>query len=382
MNIVEKSLKRTKDWVEAIVKTNTPDKATDIELNEFFHLKEGTYSSKRSEIIRFFDQQKSWNKIIKQIHKENLSLPPKRFFLTRNNHKWVAAALIFIILTFGGIILYHSAIQKDVSFEQALPPGKSLAYLEINNSSRYDLGKIESTKLSNLTSAKLDSGKITYSDNPKKQEIEYHKIHVPKKGEFFIVLSDGSKVWLNSESSLGFPSQFTNKYRIVDLKGEAYFEIAKNKEQPFIVQTSDIKIDVVGTHFNVKAYPEEEFSYTTLLEGKIKISSDKFNEELDPNEQLKVDNTKKTYTKKNVNASIYTAWTKGKFVFKDVAFVEIMNTLSRWYDLKIIYENEKVKNEHFSISVDRYDDITPFLKHIEKISQIKFNLKNNYVIIK
>jgi hypothetical protein len=296
---------------------------------------------------------------------------------------WQSAAAVLVIAILGsaGYILFEEF--RSVEQEQIFMPGKSIAYLQVDNNKVIELNQVDTLLLFNKTKANLDSGRIVYSQaESTKEAIEYHKINVPRNGEYFVQLSDGTKVWVNSESSIGFKSRFDGKQRIVELSGEAYFEVAKNPDQPFIVRTDNMDIRVLGTHFNVKAYPDEEYTYATLNEGKIRVNKGELNEILAPNQQLALNNSTNEFSKQEVDASIYSAWVKGKFVFKDEKLEDILIALSRWYDIKIFYENARLKEDKFSISVNRYDDINVLLDHLQLTGGINFEISKNALIVK
>lgn len=194
-------------------------------------------------------------------------------------------------------------------------------------------------------------------------------------------LSDGTKVWMNSESTLKFKSKFTGKQRVVDLEGEAYFEVAKNPKKPFIVRTPNTFLKVLGTKFNVKAYANEDYTYTTLNEGKVKLIMDDKQQFLAPNEQIVFNKRTNEYETKVVDASIYSAWTNGRLVFKDERLEDILSSLSRWYGLSVFYKNVSIKEERFSISVNRYDEIQPLLNHLELTRDIHLRINKSALIV-
>jgi ferric-dicitrate binding protein FerR (iron transport regulator) len=189
-------------------------------------------------------------------------------------------------------------------------------------------------------------------------------------------------VWVNSASSIGFKSRFDGKYRVVDLVGEAYFEVAKNAEQPFVVRTNNMDVRVLSTHFNIKAYPDETHTYATLNEGKIQVSKGELNEILAPGQQLSLNNSTKEFTREEVDASIYSAWVRGKFVFKDERLDDILNALSRWYDVKIFYQDQNLQDDRFSLSVNRYDDIETLLNHLRLIGGVDFEVNDGVLVVK
>jgi ferric-dicitrate binding protein FerR (iron transport regulator) len=181
---------------------------------------------------------------------------------------------------------------------------------------------------------------------------------------------------------LGFHSRFDGKERIVDLCGEAYFDVAKNPDQPFIVRTSEMDIKVLGTQFNVKAYADENYTYATLNKGKIRINSNELEIDLVPDEQFVFENITGNFKKKQVDADIYSAWVKGRIVFKDETLENIMLSIGRWYDIHVFYKNSALKEERFSISLNRYENISSLLEHIEMTESVQFEINDKALIVK
>lgn len=369
---VEKYIKKAEEWSKIILtdegEVAKEDKAI------FESVKTGEYANWRQSNMNRFDK----TGIKKQIdHQLQINKVRKVNFT-----KWwnsVAAVLVVGVLAGAGYLLYSDMQQVS---EELIVPGSSMAYLEINNSSKIELTAKDSLLLFQQSKAQLDSGRIVYSETDgKKEKIEYHRINVPRNGEFFVQLSDGTKIWVNADSKLGFKSKFTGKQRVVDLEGEAYFEVAKNPDKPFIVRTAKADVRVLGTHFNVKAYADEDYTYATLNEGKVSVSVNNKQEILKPNEQLKIDNANSEYSKLEVDASIYSAWANGRLVFKDERLEDILISLSRWYDVSVFFQSSKLKDRKFSISINRYDDIQLLLTQIELTNRVKFEMNKNAIIV-
>jgi transmembrane sensor len=173
-----------------------------------------------------------------------------------------------------------------------------------------------------------------------KKQVLFNTLETPKGGQYALVLPDGTKVWLNAASSLHFPSTFTGKERLVELKGEAYFEVAKNASMPFKVKTQQGEVKVLGTHFNIMSYEDETVMKTTLLEGAVQIKSGKKSDVLKPGEQAIMGGGGEIKIRNNINVEEEIAWKKGVFQFNDTDIKEVMRQLSRWYDVEIIYKGD------------------------------------------
>jgi ferric-dicitrate binding protein FerR (iron transport regulator) len=369
----EEYIKKAEKWSKIIL---TDDgEVNDQDQEVFESLKSGEYANWRNQHMHRFDKEAVKSRVDAelQINKiRKIGIP-----------QWlqsVAAVLVITLLAAGGYWIYSDMQTLE---QQQFLPGSSMAYLEIDNQGKIELTGKDTLLLFKESKAELDSGRIVYSSSEtQNQKVEYHRINVPRNGEFFVVLSDGTKVWVNSDSKLGFNSKFVGKQRVVHLQGEAYFEVAKNPDQPFIVRTNNMDVRVLGTHFNVKAYEDDEFTYATLNEGKVQVLKDDMNEILQPDEQLIFNNSTKVYSKKEVDASIYSAWVKGKMIFKDERLEDIMNSLARWYDVSVFYPNEKLKNRRFSISTNRYGEIQTLLNQMELTNRVQFEINKNAVVVR
>ena len=372
MESVDKYIEKAQEWANMIL--NEEGEISDQDKKIFESVRNGDYSEWRKQHMHRFDKQTVKNNIDDQL---NL----KKTKTIRLRQWWTSVAAVLIIGLLGASAYW---ILQDVLTvkEQLVQPGSSMAYLEIDQMERIELTSKDTLLLFDKAKAQLDSGKIVYSSaesNLKKNE--YHKINVPRNGEFFVTLPDGTKVWVNSDSKLGFYSKFSDDKRVVDLQGEAYFEVAKNPDKPFMVRTAKADVRVLGTHFNVKAYPDEDYTYATLNEGNVCVSVNKKQEILKPNEQLKIDNTNSEYSKLEVDASLYSAWVSGRLVFKDERLEDILISLSRWYDVSVFFQSSKLKDRRFSISINRYEDIQLLLNQMVLTNRVNFKMNKNAIIV-
>lgn len=373
MTKIEKQIKSAESITKRLL-SKEPSNLSNFELDLLESVLSDSYKHKRDKIEKG---------VYKEISKNNLSkLINKKKIVKLNSSYYIAAAVSALIFISVGYFLYlDSTINTKPS--QFLP-GKSLAYLQINNKKTIELEQTKDTVL-NLTDSKINlkSETIIYSKNQaKKKQNQLHKITIPRNAEYFIKLSDGTKVWLNAESSIEYYSNFSENNREIKLIGEAFFDVAKDKKRPFIVKTKENIIRVLGTRFNIKAYKNEDQIYTTLEEGSVQLNMGKIRKIMNPNEQIIYNKKSKLYIKKQVNSLLYSAWTRGKFVFKDEPLESILNTLSRWYNIKIFYLNDKVKTEKVSMSLNRYEHIEKILTKLAKTGALNYELKNNALLIK
>jgi len=378
MELIKKYIERAKIWAKLILSEDiSKSELQDSEIDDIHSVASGKYEAWRESQIQKFDEKNAWRNIEMKIMAQEKQQPK----IIRLLKPWrsIAAAILLMVLGAESYFIFQDL--KHVEPTEILP-GESLAYLQIDNQNKIDLSVQDTLLHFQQVKAQVDSGQLVYSNTESNEStIETHTINVPSKGEYFVQLSDGTKVWINSESTLKFKSKFTGKQRVVDLEGEAYFEVTKNPHKPFIVRTPNTFVKVLGTKFNVKAYADEDYTYTTLNEGKVKLIMDDKQQVLAPDEQIIFDKKNHQYTKKVVDASIYTAWTQGRFVFKDERLEDILSSLSRWYGVEVFYKHTLQKEERFSISVNRYDEIQPLLNHIELTGDIHLKINKSALIV-
>lgn len=217
------------------------------------------------------------------------------------------------------------------------------------------------------------------------EERKVHMLRTPLGGEYAVTLSDGSKVWLNAMSELSFPIAFNGTIREVFLKGEAYFEVAPDKNSPFIVHTEEYDVRVLGTVFNISAYPDDSRLTTTLCSGSVVV--DPLNRtlktyRLQPGEQLNYYRENGNITQERVDTDLYTAWVNGYFRFENNSIEEVFDVLRRWYDIEVNYEKPESRNELFSGKLPRFNDLQIIIDLIEKVSPLKIDVEGKKVIIK
>ena len=206
-------------------------------------------------------------------------------------------------------------------------------------------------------------------------EVKYNTLIVPRGGEFSLELADGTRVWLNTESKLRYPVAFTGEERRVEMDGEVYFEVAKNREKPFVGTVNGVDIRVLGTSFNVSAYQEDVV--TTLVTGKVQLKKGDEQVVLLPNQQAIWSDDK--FKVKQVDARNYVLWKEGIFYFEDVDLETILDDMARWYNVTIFYVNPTLKKMKFSVEIKRYEDINEILRRIEQTKRVKFEIKDRTI---
>jgi transmembrane sensor len=320
----------------------------------------------------------------------------------RMSKKWlgVAAASVIILLLAGVFYLTKTEATQNrlvknerasSSLKNDILPGGNKALLTLADGSTIILDSAQNGTLSNqgnIKIIKLDDGQLAYDKSAVSgsTEVLYNTISTPKGGQYQLTLSDGSKVWLNAASSLRFPATFSGNERKVELTGEGYFEVAHNPSKPFIVTKNNVEIKVLGTHFNVNAYDDEDVIKTTLLEGSVKVTKGNKSTLITPGEQAIVSNSSTTTfsinVKKDVDLDEAVAWKNGKFIFQDADIKSIMRQLEHWYDVSVIYDDKEVTNEEFVGSISRNVNISQILQMLEKTGAVKFEITGRTVIVK
>ena len=230
---------------------------------------------------------------------------------------------------------------------------------------------------------KNEHGQLIYeSKNNLATEELFNKVVTAIGGEYALILSDGTRVWLNADSELEYPVEFVKKERIVKLSGEAYFEVAKDAK-PFEVQVNDVYVRVYGTHFNVNGYDNERVQ-TVLLSGSVGVSSLKnpsVEQMIRPNEMVEVNVSTGVCEVKTVDAAAYVAWKEGYFSFEQETLEQIMAKLSRWYDVQVVFENEEVRTQRFTGRVDRNENFQGVLNLLQRTLLVKFKVEGNRIIV-
>lgn len=304
------------------------------------------------------------------------------------------AASILLMAGLFSVMMYLGRTETGVSQEEqwlsAIEPGSQKAELVMADGKVLDLDESnkkneikekDGTLISNTGSA------LVYDASAKSEskKIAYNSLVVPRGGEYQLQLEDGTKVWVNSETRLRYPTKFENDKRVVLLEGEAYFEVSKDQSRPFIVKTQGVDVRVLGTQFNISSYAEEEAIRTTLVEGSVAVMDSKNPETnllLNPGYQAIYGKEAKQLENKKVNVDLYTSWKDGKFVFRESSLSDIMKRVSRWYDVKIFYHNMEAGDINFTGTLKRYESLDRLLGMIEKTNEVKFFFKDNTIVVR
>lgn len=318
-----------------------------------------------------YDPQVGWKEVEKRIKRMNLR---KKYLVLM----WYAAIFVvpvlILVLALRNAPEIPSMDSSQLLAAQRILPGGAKAILTSDDGETVYLdGNIGKRRVQlGGKQIQVDSTTLNYCSTLQKtaQTVPvYNKVEIPQGGEYALVLNDGTKVHLNSMSSLRFPVTFETGSREVELVGEAYFEVSKTG-QPFIVSTQGMKVEVLGTTFNISAYPGEEYR-ATLVSGSVKVEAGGSKSLiLKPSQQALLMPGSGDVQVRTVDTAFYTSWVKGKINFKDQRLEDIMKSLSRWYNIEVNYSNEALKSKRFGCYVNRYEEIAPFLELLEATENI------------
>lgn len=302
--------------------------------------------------------------------------------------RFLAAAVFVLLLCTTGYFLLRNKEGKTVvenntvqiqTDKKNLQPNKATLTLSdgrtivLDDAQNSELARQGATKI-----IKLD-GKLSYNGATAAGEVLYNTITTPRGGQYQVVLPDGSQVWLNSASSLRLPTSFVGRERKVEITGEAYFEVAKNKAMPFVVEAAGAKIRVTGTSFNINSYGDEPAMNTTLLEGSISLVNAADSIELKPGQQGRYLPNTTINVLSGVDTDEVMAWKNGLFHFENAGLKTVMRQLSRWYDVDVVYKADS--NEEFYLEMPRTSSLRDVLKVLELSGNIHFKIEGNVVTV-
>jgi len=351
-----------------------------------------TQSNKKSEwVLEDHDEQQLSSRLLYNI-KRGIDKPnSSRYKII----KWyrIAAAASFLLLLF--VYLYHeltpdkppvlkTAKSNQQRYKNDIPPGGNKAMLTLADGSEVSLDDTKKgvlAKQGNAVINKDENGKIVYNEGgDRPNSSQDNSITTPKGGQYQVVLSDGTRVWLNAASSLKYPTSFSGKQRTVELTGEAYFEVAKNKEMPFHVKINNMEVEVLGTHFDIMAYPDEKTVNTTLLEGSVKIHRGDVHKSIVPGQQALCYTTTGAVDIQHADIDETMAWQKGYYVFKSENIKSIMRKIDRWYDVEIVYAGN-ADDKTFSGKISRFKNISEILQLLELTEDVKFKIEGRRITV-
>lgn len=309
--------------------------------------------------------------------------------------RWYVAASILICLLGGYYWLNFKQYDKpaqQITYSKNTPvaPGRDRAILTLSNGKSIVLDNVKSGKVAEDASSTIDKnadGHLSYSSSSDTEASEggsvLNTLATPRGGQYHLVLSDGTRVWLNAASSITFPVQFANNDRVVTVTGEAYFEVSHRDRQPFKVLTATQEIKVFGTHFNVNSYADDKTNNTVLISGSVQVKSLQSGQHclLKPGQQASTSRKDGQLTTAQANVENAVSWKNGYFIFDNQQIKDIMRIMSRWYDVDVSYEGQTTV-EHFGGSFSRNLTMNEILNNLQQIGNLDFEVNGNHVVIK
>ena len=319
-----------------------------------------------------WDREASWQKLSRRLENSRKERAGRLRWLVRRFAATAAACLLFV----GGVYYFYDnrEVEKRPYGLAMIQPGSTKAVLELPNGSEIALEDTSAFYMQEQgTVVRQDSGRaLVYEKRGAQEKAVYHTLRVPVGGEYHLVLSDGTQVWLNSASEFHYPTRFDGDIREVSFSGEVYFEVAKDSLRPFVVRAGDVRVKVLGTSFNVSAYPDEERVVATLVEGSVALETESEDVVLRPGEQAVWDCASGKVEVNEVDASVCVSWVKGRFEFEDLSLEEITRQLSRWYDVSFEFVEPSCARRHFTGGLWRDMQLLEFLKIVEQTTNVRF----------
>lgn len=343
------------------------------------------------ERLESFDKAAGWQKVCGKCGIESEQHLRRKEFRIGGVWKYVAAVLV---LAFGvGIWMQRTPLPmeaelvKEESVKSEIVEVKGVR-LRLASGEEVDLEKNNgNVKVTDEGSVASNTGSLlSYlaDKNDRMADTVYNEIVVPKGAEFQLKLSDGTLIYLNSMSKIRYPVTFPADRRRVELEGEAFFEVAKDADRPFIVKVQQMEVKVLGTKFNISSYADDGLIQTTLVEGSVEVSSkeNRVKAVLKPSEQLCFDKESKTAEVAKVDVSYYTAWRNGWYKYRDIRLEELMKVMMRWYDMDVVYVDPEVKEYLFGCNFSRMNSVESLIRVFEENGKVKIERVGNILTIR
>lgn len=343
------------------------------------NLSDGEYVYGRLKDLERYSKREAFKKFSKQVYPSS----------GRKRLMWGISAVASVLLVVGlSLFLLNrpdGVKYTPVTAENIIPAGKSQATLVLSDGKTIYIsdttGKID---VKGMAQVSHQDGELVYRvvDDSLENEVVYNELIVPRGGEFNLTLEDGTRVRLNADSRLRYPVKFMDSERHVEVEGEAFFEVSRDENKPFIVSCNGIQMKVLGTSFNVNSYKDEPVIRTTLITGKLEVSVANKKVILLPGVQSQVNMTTLEMKTEEVNTRMYTAWMDNKFSFKNKALNLILSDLSRWYDVEFVCEGINAEDYYLTGRIPRDCTLQEVVVLLEKISRLKFQIKDRKVFVR
>lgn len=321
---------------------------------------------------RMTQPEQAWMRLEKDMDRRNM----------KSRKMWIYYSSAAIIVLFLCSILFLQWSKKE-SLEIVAPQCvHELALVSLVVDSQNDsisLGINKNVDIA-LAGVRNENNALIYDTAPlTTKEVEFHTLIVGRGGEYQLTLSDGTVVWLNSESSLRYPVHFTGERREVELKGEGFFKVNHDEAMPFIVKSGDFDVEVLGTSFDIMNYKDERYARVTLATGKLKVSKGDKHAVIHPDQQVQLGRDE--FEVRDVDARYYTSWIESKFMFDDESLEVIVRKLARWYNLDYEFKDTTLTSTRFSGQLLKYHDITKAFELLEMTTDVHFTINQKTILI-
>ena len=334
----------------------------------FQHLEDPAYQSQHFSRYTQFNAIEGWEKVEPRLKSKS------------NNRFYRLLPYAAILILCIGIITFLRTNSPQTNIPVSLHKNISNPTVRwvMEDGNTLELNTTDSSQRLEHEDFKSDGKQLVYKHTESSGSPRFHLLQVPRGGEYALVLADGTRVWLNAETELSYPSYFSGKDRRVKLKGEAYFEVTADTSMPFIVETKHLQINVLGTSFNISAYPDESH-HATLAKGKIKAIYEEKQVILSPGEQALL--TDSGMIVHAVDIATYTSWKERRFVFKNKPLQEVARDLERWYNVRLTIRQD-AQPIRLTANLPKYENIEKILHIIENIARVKCETNDQEIIIK
>ena len=350
--------------------------------------------SAKSALLQKVDESVAVANLQSRLSSHSTNKKTKTISLRTKVFRWSAASIVLIGLA--SITYFFSSRDKvsDINkpYASDFDPGSNKAVLVLADGRKIsltDIGNGAIAKEAGLSITKTSDGQLIYTvakettNGESSLRSAFNTIETPKGGMWQVKLPDGSSVWLNAASSLTYPLAFSGRdKRVVELKGEAYFEVAKDEKHPFIVKTTRQEVEVLGTHFNINSYSDESTVKTTLLEGSVRVKAQQNSLEaeiLKPGQQSVL--SAEAFSVKNVDVEEAIAWKNGYFMFNNEKQESIMRKIARWYNVQVEYADAAARDVTYYGSISRFENVSKVLRKFEQTGEVKFEVEKDKIIV-
>lgn len=338
--------------------------------------------SKQDNKQLLFDVDAAWGKVQAKTTRQRKT--PRFSYLRWTSY---AAAIISLLVILNIFDSSKNSKETDLLTSQLEVNQTNEPVLILENGEKVSLQQDSFSLQKNYATIHKKDASISYKSDNQETDNEttevQHRLVIPKGKTYDLLLADGTHVWLNTETELTYPTNFNGDQRKVKLKGEAFFDVAKDAQKPFIVELENMDIKVLGTSFNISNYEEDKTESVTLVSGSVEVNvAQKGTYQITPSEQLSLSEFHQTVNIEKVDTELFTSWKDNKYIFKNARLDDILKKLHRWYDFSVAYEDALMGEKRFSIIIDREDDLSKVLEIISYTSNIKLEYKDKRINVR